>query len=116
MSETWVLPAPDDAYGSFVADVFRASDLDFPRATVVASALEMITNLLRTGRYLSIVPEFWLKVPDRHLFLKRLSVELPVVSGPIGIITPKDRTPSPVAQRLIDCAREVAKPLAKKKA
>ncbi len=42
-------------------------------------------------------------------------MELPVASGPIGIATLKNRTPGPVVQRFIDCAREVAKPLAKKK-
>jgi len=31
------------------------------------------------------------------------------------IITLKNRKPSPVVQRFIDCARDVAKPLAKKK-
>ena len=32
---------------------------------------------------------------------------------PVGIMTLKNRTISPVAQLFIDCAREVAKPLAK---
>ena len=43
MDELWALPAPDDAFGSFVVEAFRASGLDFPRATVVAIALEMRT-------------------------------------------------------------------------
>jgi hypothetical protein len=34
---------------------------------------------------------------------------------PNGIVTLKNRTLSPVAQVFIDCAREVAKPLAKRK-
>jgi hypothetical protein len=34
---------------------------------------------------------------------------------PNGIVTLKNRTLSPVAQLFIDCAREVAKPLAKTK-
>jgi hypothetical protein len=34
---------------------------------------------------------------------------------PNGIATLKNRTLSPVAQLFIDCAREVAKPLAKRK-
>jgi len=114
MDELWALPAPDDAFGSFVVEAFRASGLDFPRATVVAIALEMRTNLLRTGRYLSIIPEFWLQLPDRHPFLKKLPVKLPIASGPIGIVTLKNRKPSPVTQLFIDCAREVAKPLTRR--
>ena len=78
MGELWALPAPDDAFGSFVVDAFRAGGLDFPRATVVATALEMRANLLRTGRYLSIVPEFWLQFPVRHPFIRKLPVDLPI--------------------------------------
>ena len=72
MNEQWTLPASDDAFGSFVTDAFRAAGLDYPRATVITSALEIRANLLRTGRYLSIIPEFWLQLPGRHPFLKKL--------------------------------------------
>ena len=72
----------------------------------------MRANLLRTGRYLSIIAEFWLQLPDRHPFIKKLPVTLPITGEPIGIVTLKKRTPSPVVQRFIECAREVAKSFA----
>lgn len=108
--EMWALPSSDNTFGAFVADVFRASGLPVPRATVIATALEMRVNLLRTGRYLSIIPEFWLKFPVRHPFIRKLPVELPIASGPIGIVTLKNRAPSPVARLFMDCAREMAMP------
>ncbi len=111
LGEMWALPASDNAFGSFVADVFRASGLAVPRATVVATALEMRANLLRTGRYLSIIPQFWLQFPVRHPFIRKLPVELPVASGPIGFVTLKSRTPSPATRLFMDCARKVAEPL-----
>jgi DNA-binding transcriptional LysR family regulator len=114
MDESWALPAPDDAFGSFVTDAFRAAGLDYPRATVLTSALEIRANLLKTGRYLSVVPEFWLQLPEPHPFLRKLAVELPISGAPIGIVTLKDRKPSPVVQRFIDCAHEVAKSLARR--
>jgi len=114
MAERWALPAPDDAFGTFVTEAFRSAGLEYPRATVATSALEIRANLLRTGRYLSIVPEFWLQLPAPHSFIKKLPVELPVTGAPIGIVTLKGRELSPVAQLFIDCAREVAKPLAEK--
>jgi hypothetical protein len=40
-------------------------------------------------------------------------VELPTTRWPIGIITLKKRTLSPLAQLFIECARDIAKPLAK---
>jgi len=114
MNEPWALPTPDDAFGSFVTDAFRTAGLNYPDATVITSALEIRANLLRTGRYLSIMPEFWLQLPDKHPFLKRLPVELPIASAPIGIVSLKNRKPNPVVQRFIDCSRKVAKSLSKR--
>jgi molybdate transport repressor ModE-like protein len=110
--EIWALPATDRSFGPFVADIFRASGLAVPRATVVATALEMRANLLRTGRYLTIVPEFWLRLPVPHPFIRKLPLELPIAGGPIGIVALKNRAPSPAARLFMDCAREVARPLA----
>ena len=115
MDELWALPPPDDAFGSFVVEAFRASELGLPRVSVVALALEMRANLLKTGRYLTIMPEFWLQFPERHPFIKILPVELAIASGPIGIMTLKNRALSPVVQLFIETAREVAKPLARKR-
>jgi LysR family pca operon transcriptional activator len=44
-----------------------------------------------------------------------LPVDLPIPRAPIGIVTLKNRTLNPVAQLFVEYAREVAKPLAKKK-
>jgi DNA-binding transcriptional LysR family regulator len=109
----WALPPPEGRFGSYVVKVFRAAGLDFPPAAVVASALEMRANLLKTGRYLAIFPDFWLKLPEPHPFIRKLPVELSVASGSIGIVTLKNRVLNPAAQLFIEAAREVAKPLAK---
>jgi DNA-binding transcriptional LysR family regulator len=115
VGELWALPPPDSAVGSVAVEAFRASGLEVPHATVVAFAHEMRINLLRTGRYLTILPQSVLRVPDKHPFLSELNVKLPIVSGPIGILTLKRRTLSPVAQLFIDCAHEIAEPLARRR-
>jgi len=58
MGELWALPPTDNEFGAFIVEAFRASGLDFPRAAVVALTLEMRANLLKTGRYLTVFPEF----------------------------------------------------------
>jgi DNA-binding transcriptional LysR family regulator len=113
--ELWALPPPNSQVGSVAVEAFRASGLDFPRATVVAFAHELRINLLRTGRYLTVLPESLLRFPAPHPFLKELPVKLPITSGPIGILTLKNRALSPVTQLFINCAREVAKPLSRRK-
>jgi DNA-binding transcriptional LysR family regulator len=111
VDEMWALPAPENPVGTFVENAFRAGGLALPRTTVVANALELRANLLRTGRYLSILPEFWLQFPVPHPFIRKLPVVLPAQSAPIGIFTLKNRMLNPATKLFIDCAREVAKPM-----
>jgi DNA-binding transcriptional LysR family regulator len=115
MDELWVLPPAATRFGSIARDIFAAKGLPFPRAAVVALGLEMTNNLLRTGRYLAFHPESVLTFPAKHPFIRKLAVELPVVGGPIGILTLKNRALSPAAQLFITCAREVVKPLGRRK-
>jgi DNA-binding transcriptional LysR family regulator len=114
MNEPWALPPPDSLSGSLIAEAFRACGLDFPRAAVVCSTVPVRNALLATGRFLTIVPNFALAFPSNNPSLKRLPVDLPTTCRPVGIVTLKNRTLSPVAQLFIDHAREVAKTLAKR--
>jgi DNA-binding transcriptional LysR family regulator len=115
MNEPWVLPPTEMTLGQITVDAFRACGLDHPRTTVVAATPEVRLSLLGTGRFLSIFPTSSLRFPTPHPALKVLPVELPVARVPNGIITLKNRALSPVAQLFIEHAREVAKPLAKRK-
>ena len=101
--------------GSVAIGAFRASGLEYPRATVFALTPEVRTSLLATGRFLTIFPASILRFPTKRAELKVLPIELPRAEVPNGIVTLKSRTLSPIAQLFIRCAREVAMPLAKKK-
>jgi hypothetical protein len=50
---------------------------------------------------------------DKHAY-RALPIELQIARRPIGVITLKNRMLNPLAQRFIDCARDIAKPLARK--
>jgi len=115
VNEPWTLPPPDSLVGSIVAEAFRASGLDVPRTTVVTSTTPVRNALLATGRFLTIFSNSALIFGTDNPALKRLPVHLPTKRRPVGIITLKNRTLSPVAQLFIDCAREVAKPLDRRK-
>jgi DNA-binding transcriptional LysR family regulator len=114
IGELWVLPPEGSRFGSLVRDIFGVKGLPCPRAAVIAYGVEMTVNLLRTGRYLAIHPQSVLTFPSRHPFVRKVPVDLPIVSGPIGILTLKNRVLNPAARLFIECAREVAKPVAKK--
>jgi DNA-binding transcriptional LysR family regulator len=114
-SELWVLPPPDSVIGSIVMDAFRASGLDYPRVSVVTDCPHMRISLLATGRFVTIFPASAFRFLTKRSELKILPVELPTARRPNGIVTLKNRALSPVARLFIDCAREVAKPRAKRK-
>jgi DNA-binding transcriptional LysR family regulator len=114
-SEAWVLPAPGSVIASVVRKAFRAGGLDYPRTTVVTESSEVRTSLLATGRFVTIFPASALRFPAQRPEIKVLPVQLPMARLPNGIVTLKNRTLSPVAQLFIDCAREIAKPLARRK-
>ncbi len=115
VNELWVLPPPESVVGSVAIEAFRASGLEYPRTTVVTSPAEVRISLLATGRFLSIFPVSNLRLPTTRTELKVLPVKQAFARTPVGIVTLKNRTLSPLAQLFIDCAHEVAKPLAKKR-
>jgi DNA-binding transcriptional LysR family regulator len=113
VDEPWTLPQPGGVMASVAREAFRASGLDYPRATVVSDSLQVRMSLLADGRFLTISQASALRFPTKRPEIKVLPVELAIM--PFGIVTLKNRTLSPVVQLFIDCAREVAKPLAKRK-
>jgi DNA-binding transcriptional LysR family regulator len=115
IDDLWVFPPAGNRLELLVRDIFAAKGLPRPRASVISYSLEMTINLLGAGRYLSIQPESVFTFPRKHPFIRKLPVALPIVSGPIGILTLKNRVLSPAAQLVINCAREIAKPLVKAK-
>jgi DNA-binding transcriptional LysR family regulator len=112
MSEPWALLPPDSFFGSLVAEAFRASGHEPPCSTVVTLSEYMKNDLLATGRFLTVLPSFMLKVHRRYPPLKALPVSLPNPRMPIGIITSKNRTLTPLAQLFIETVRAIAKPMA----
>jgi DNA-binding transcriptional LysR family regulator len=109
MNEPWTLPPPDSLFGSVIVEAFRASGLDFPWATVIANTSPARIALVASSRFLTIIPYSLLTFRANHPALKRLPVDLPTATRPVGIFTLKNRTLGPVAQLFVDCARTVAK-------
>jgi DNA-binding transcriptional LysR family regulator len=115
VDESWVLPSPESVVGLVAKEAFRVGGVDYPRATVIAGPPEVRMSLLATGRFLTIVPVSALRFPTARPELKVLPVELATARVPVGIVTVKNRALTPVPQLFIEHAREVAKPLAKRK-
>jgi DNA-binding transcriptional LysR family regulator len=113
LSERWTWPPPGTAFDALVVQAFRTSGLKPPSATVYSDAINVRMRLAATGRFLAVVPAGIMRFPDAHPSIKMLPVELPTTRWPIGIVTLKNRTLSPLAQRFIETARALVKPVAK---
>jgi DNA-binding transcriptional LysR family regulator len=109
MDESWVLPPPESVVSSIAMEAFRASGLDYPRATVVTLTPEVRMSLLATGRFITIFPASMVSFSAKRSELKVLRVELPMAPVPSGIVTLKNRGLGPVAKLFMESAREVAK-------
>jgi DNA-binding transcriptional LysR family regulator len=72
----------------------------------------MRNDLLATGRFLTVLPGFMLKKRGKHSQLKALPVALANTRMPIGIITLKNRTLTPLARVFIETIRATAKSMA----
>jgi len=107
--EGWVLPPPDTVPGMLTREFFRAKGLQYPPPKAVTFSIHFTCSLLATGRFLALLPESLLRFSGTRLSLKILPVELPPQHSAVGVLTVKNRTLSPLAERFIQCAREVAK-------
>ena len=112
-NEPWILFPANSVTGFYVAEAFRANDVEVPRQSVTSFSLEVRMHLLATGRYLTILQGSVLRFNAKPWLLKALPVDLCIPPVPMGVFTLKNRTVSPVVQLFIEYAREVAKSMTK---
>jgi len=106
--EPWVLAQPGSLARSLHEQTFRNSGLEPPPATVVTVSLHLYMRLIETGRWLGLVPASAMRFGGKRMHLKVLPVKFLSPPAPVGFITVKDRTLTPLAERFIDCARRTA--------
>src|SRR5437899_4383664 len=94
-NEPWTLFPYDSTFGSFIAETFRANELEPPRLTVPSLSVYLQNELLATGRFLTVLPGFMLKIPGRFPALKALPFALPNKHLPLRHRPFKARTLTP---------------------
>ena len=115
INEPWTWSPPGGVIHSSVVNAFRASGLEPPRPTILTEAINVRARLAATRGFLTVAYASMLTFPAKHEWLRPLAVELPNTHLPVGMIRLKNRTLSPLAQLFIECARDIAKSLAKRK-
>jgi DNA-binding transcriptional LysR family regulator len=109
IDEPWILPRPNTWNYAFVAEAFKARGLDMPKARMIGFSVHLTNHFLINGPFITAYPRSVLRLHG----LKSLPVDVPVRPFPVAILTLKNRTLSPVVECFIECARAVARPLAR---
>jgi DNA-binding transcriptional LysR family regulator len=104
-----VLAQPGSVARSLQDEVSRKSGFEPPSATVLMVSLHLYMRLIGTGRWLGLVPASVMRFGAKRMQIKALPVKISSPPAPVGVVTVKDRTLTPLAERFIKCAREVAK-------
>jgi DNA-binding transcriptional LysR family regulator len=111
IDEPWILSEPDTWNHMRLTEAFQARGLAIPKASLVTLSVPLRAHFLVNGPYIAPFAEATLPLLNAdHLALKALSVDLPDRPWPVLIVTLKNRTLIPVAERFIECAHEAAKP------
>ena len=113
VDEPWCLVPDDLPIFPFFVEAFRSLGLKVPHVTVSANSPQLFYAMVRTGRFLTVAPASTVQLSGKRLGLRPLSIKIAIRPGPVGIVTLKNRTISPVAQRFIDCARTFVRSLSK---
>jgi hypothetical protein len=88
-SEAWPSPCEHEAFRRLFSTTHPASKLDDD-----SDRKSQRRNVMRFG--------------GRQMRIEALPVKISLPSAPVGFVTVKDRTQTPLAERFIDCTREVA--------
>jgi DNA-binding transcriptional LysR family regulator len=75
---------------------------------VLTVSLHLHLRLIETGRWLALIPASVMRFAGNQTRLKILPVKVLSPPAPVGFITVKGRTLTPLAERFIACARNVA--------
>lgn len=109
IKEPWVLAQPGSLARSIQDEVFRNNGFEPPAASVLTVSLHLYMRLIETGRWLGLVPGSAMRFGGRGMRIKALPVETFPPPAPVGFVTVKDRTLTPLAERFMETTRRIAR-------
>jgi DNA-binding transcriptional LysR family regulator len=109
ITEPWILSGPNTWNNIELAHACRTRGIDMPKISLETSSNAIRVSLLATGPYISTFARSSMSLYADRFSLTALPVDLPIRPWPVVIFMLKNRTLSPVVERFIACAREVAK-------
>ena len=105
VDDPWIMQAPHTWNYRNLAEACRTRGIAMPRAALMTLSMSVITHFLSGGQFITSMP----RSVAYFKSLKVLPVDLPKRPWPVNVVTLKNRTLSPVAERFIQCAHEFAR-------
>jgi DNA-binding transcriptional LysR family regulator len=106
IDEPWILAAPDSWNYRIITEAFRARGLNIPRIRLATFSVHLRADMIASGECITTFPGFVVRFFSARSAVKVLPVDLPVRPWPMGIVTLKTRTLSPVVERFIEHLRK----------
>jgi DNA-binding transcriptional LysR family regulator len=103
MDEPWAFSPLNSVSGRSMEQAFRARGLDLPRIMAVSSSMQVLRRLVMDNEFLAFFPRS--AAQGVHV----LPVLVQARWQPIGILSVRHRTLSPLAELFIECARDVVR-------
>jgi DNA-binding transcriptional LysR family regulator len=107
--ERWILPPAESRAGELTADLFRRAGAGLLHSPLRTLSIHLAIQLVATERFLAVLPSSVLRFGIWKAPIKALHVALPRQERPVGIITLKHRSLSPVAELFLKHARAVVR-------
>ena len=109
VDEPWIFPPHGTWNFVCMAEAFEQRGLALPKPALVSFSVTLRTRLVAAGPYLTTFANSVIKLNACYYNLAILPITLPIQPWPVVVVTLKHRTLSPVVERFIACAHEVAK-------
>jgi DNA-binding transcriptional LysR family regulator len=77
-----------------------------PRIVLDSFSIHLRTNLVANSPYVTMLPHSVLRFNESRYGLKVLPVEIPAGPWSVGIVTLRNRTPTPIVQVFVEHLRE----------
>jgi len=103
IDEPWAFSSLNSVSGRSMEQAFRASGLGLPRIMAVSSSMQVLRRLVMDNEYLALFP----RSAAQGVYV--LPVAVNASWQPIGILSARHRTLSPLAKLFIDCAHAVVR-------
>jgi DNA-binding transcriptional LysR family regulator len=110
-AEPWILSRQEALPGGPAWHAFHAAGVALPATVIISDSLSLRHGLLKTGRYLTLIPGSALHYGPKHKHISVLPIVLDRWSLSTVVATLRGRTMSPIGNAFVATLRDLARPL-----